>query len=523
MAKNRRRGTGSATKRRGNRVLIYIRVSALMGRKQGEDLISDEVQLAECMRVVRSEGLEVVGEPIIELDKTGKTFDKRRIGEIIDKVDRKEIDGVVVWKVSRWGRTTIDSMLNIGELQEAGGFILSATENLNDIDTPAGKFSLTVLLAIAQMYSDEIGKTWQNIHDYRRDNGKTHNGSPRLGYLYLKNILEEEHHQYNVVEGSDYVVDPVKGPWVRDAYERYALKGESLLSVVRDMDVAGIRSTRGKRITYKSLLSTLDGGFAAGLIVDRRGEEEVFQPGNHEPLISMETWEKYRARRSEQVAPRDKAPAYRVAKLLNCAGCGSRMIVSWRYRNGHRHRYFRCGRIQKTTRSALCPAPAQVQEAKVERILLEWLRANVEGEGAMKTAMARQQAAQMAVVDVARIEKDIKRVERRMSVLYDDYSDGTITKEVYKIKAAELEADRERLRESRTARAVDVEVNNLPQMDAFGALLAGWEHLPPEVVNKGLRAVVREIRVAKNSEHMGPSLVRIIGAWEEDRPALKAV
>lgn len=99
----------------------YIRVSKVVNRT--DTLISDEVQEDVCAKWAEREGLTIIGEPISDMDKTGREMTKRQIRSSIDRVRRGEADGIVVWKVSRWGRNLVDAMLNVHELQEAGGFI----------------------------------------------------------------------------------------------------------------------------------------------------------------------------------------------------------------------------------------------------------------------------------------------------------------------------------------------------------------------------------------------------------------
>lgn len=529
MAKRRRRAYG-ATKWRGNRVIAYIRVSDTTGREN--TLISDHVQLNEIVRLCHQKGLTIVGEPIVELDKTGRSSKDRAIRSIIERVAKNEADGVVVWKISRWGRNLVDSMLNILELQDAGGFIASASEPLGDIDTPAGTFNLHVMLAIAQMYSDEIGKTWANIHTYRRGQGKTHNGTPRLGYLALKQLPEEDRGNFDVVEGCDYVVDPVKGPWVTKAYEWY-VSGMSLHTVTEHLDQAGIRSTRGKRITYGSLLATLDGGFAAGYIVDRREHEPVFLPGKQTPLITQDTWEAYLKRRKTKVAPRTKSAPYRLAGLLRCAGCGGGMGVTYStsgkaLADGTKakrpaYRYFRCNKLAKSAHTTSCPAPATMGEALAEQTLLDWLKGNNTGEQAVRTRIDRANAVDRAEVDKGKIQKEIARVEKRLSMLYDDKLDGVISTEVYKLKETELLAEQERLQAGLEATDVTLKVNALPQQTVFDALLYGWDSMPAEIFNTSLREVVSYVEITKAPTRSIGASARIVPTWEKVRKATTQV
>ncbi|GAB3080780.1 hypothetical protein GCM10027053_51450 [Intrasporangium mesophilum] len=494
-ARVRRRAPGT---RRGNRVIIYIRVSDTTGRE--DTLISDEVQEQVCRRFAQRDNLVIV-DVIVELDKSGRESSKRAIAAIIDRVEAKEADGVLVWKISRWGRNTIDSMLNIGELQEAGGFILSATENLDDIDTPAGKFSLTVLLAIAQMYSDEIGKVWSNVHDYRISNGKPGTGGLRFGYIRDK-------------DADCYEVDPFTGPWLRKAYERY-VSGEAITGIVRSMNEAGVETTRGTRMTVPSLRATMDGGFGAGLVVDRRGEEDVWAPGTHEALISEETWQAYLRRRALKVPARTKSAPYRVAGLVRCGSCGGTMSVYWRVYKGEKVRSFRCNRIDNGKNSRLCPAPVTAKEERVEAALLAWLEEHVAGDAALQTHHQRALAATQAQVDGAKIDRDIERVQKRLSLLLDKYMDG-LSKEAYTLKERELTEQLAHLREAKEQATVRVEVNSLPDGSVFGALLTGWDILDPAIFNTGLRNVVREIVLSKRDGGLGgrDTKIRVVGQWE---------
>jgi len=514
MAKRRRGGANSQV-RRGNRVFFYVRISDTRGRE--DTLISDDMQIDTLNRLSARENLECV-DIIIEKDKSGRESERRRIAELINRVEAGEADGIAVWKVSRWGRNTIDSMLNIGELQAVGGFIVSATESLDDIDTPHGKFSLTVLLAIAQLYSDEIGKTWASIHDLRRGLGKTAHGTPRLGY---------------VRENDEYTPCPVTGPWVRKAFEFY-IGGGSLNTIVGEMRDAGVTSHRRKRnedgtygepfsLSYNTLLSNMDNGFAAGLIVDRREAEAVFHKGTHEPLIDMDTWEAYQRRRAEKVPPRTKSAPYRLARLLRCGTCGAPLHVTWQVaRPGMpRRRVFKCNRRAGTfQRQVDRPAPAQIDERFVEEAVLAWLKEQVEGDEALSTQMARAARVDQAKVDVAEVERKIVKMQRRLSVLADKVIDGAISNETAREKEEEIRAEIVRLRARLEQTETVVRVNEIPALTAFEGVLAGWELLDPALLNEALRMVIRDVVVTKNSVPRRRAYIKVRGAWEADLQAV---
>lgn len=498
---------------RGRRIIAYIRVSDTTGRE--DTLISDDVQLNEIKRLCTRMGWVIV-DTVVELDKSGRTSDKRGIGKIIDRIAAKEADGVVVWKISRWGRNTMDSLLNIGELQEAGGFLASATENLDDIDTPAGKFSLTVLLAIAQMFSDEIGKTWVNIHDYRRGQGKTHSATRRFGYLRVKDIPEAERGQYDIPTGGDHVPDPEVAPWLRQAFEWY-VSGVSVYDIAARFQAANVTSNRGNPTTPNGLRTSMDSGFAAGKVVDRRGETVEYADGAHTAIIDADLWAAYLRRRHAKVAPRSKSAPHQYAGLLTCKGCGGGMYVAYRNsrdEDGNRHRFFRCGRLSKVERQTVCPAPAAIAEWKLAEIVHGWLTENADDTNALKVQMARAAASSYAQADRAKVERDIDRATKRLSKLTDLMVDDQISREAYVIKETEIKADLARLRELSETLGTEVAVHDIPAHTAFQAVLAGWDKLDPAVLNQGLRHLVGAIEITQAGGRNKTAAVQMFGTWE---------
>lgn len=503
--KRKRRGAVAQIARRGNRVIIYVRISDIRGRE--DTLISDEVQIAEAMRLVKREGFEVV-DIIKDMGKSGRTSAKRAIGSIISRVEAGEADGVVVWKISRWGRNTLDSLLNLGELQAVGGFLASATENLDEIDTPAGKFQLTLFLAVAQMLSDEVAKTWENIHDYRRDLGKPPMGGDRFGYVRNE---------------GDYSVDESTGPWLRDAY-RWYVEGLSLSAIAKRMREAGILTTRGNQMAYTTLVSILDSGFGAGKIADHRSGSTVYADGSHPAVIDDDLWTKYLRKRAAKVPPRTKHAPYRLAGLAICGTCGGKMHANWKYKPGgvKNGRYLRCFRDNGGRTNVTCPAPAQIDEAILNDMVKAWLTANAKGQGALDAAVARAQRVEKATADRGAIERKIAREHRRLSILADKVIDGDISGATARKKEAEIEAEIEALKASLDSLSVDIDINNIPTPQAFGAVLAGWDVLDPAVLNEGVRIVLQSIKVTKHPERHRTAHVEVIPAWEVERH-LKAV
>lgn len=519
MSRKRRSALHNRPWGKGDKAIAYLRVSKVGDR--GEDLISDDVQADVIRRWAEREGVEII-DTVTDLDKSGREDTKRQIGKTIDRVRRGEAQGIVVWKVSRWGRNLVDSMLNIAELQEAGGFIASGTESLDEIETPMGKFSLTQMLAIAQLQSDQIGETWQNIHDYRRTLGLPHTGGPRFGYDYNEEVKS------TVEPGKVFTPNAVTGPWLARAYRDF-IAGKPAARICKDLHDNGIRSVNGRPIVYRALMSALDSGFGAGLIVDKRGATSTtsnpnlweFSPGAHQPVISMEEWEAYKRRRADRRPAREKAATSRLSGLVYCGACRRKMVLHYSKKNadGTVDPNFRCqlvgGYFQSTQK---CPAPTVIRKAALEDVVLDWLGENFEGEEAHATAQARESRASQARADVEAIEADITRLQKRLSRLTDMLldEDDPDARETFRDKQREMRQEMNDLKAQRDALQVEATISDIPTRDAFGALTAAWRTSQEAMLNEALRQVIGRVEVVRGDRNDPASRVTILGRWEVD-------
>lgn len=117
---------------------------------------------------------------------TGRESKRRHIGPLIESVRAQEIDGIAIHNLARWGRNTRESLRNLDALRQAGGFIISASDNLDDIKKPMGCVDLTQYAAIAQLQSDQMGQYSRDTHACRRSRGWTSTRGRGWGYTWDK-------------------------------------------------------------------------------------------------------------------------------------------------------------------------------------------------------------------------------------------------------------------------------------------------------------------------------------------------
>jgi|SRR5215469_391916 len=74
--------------------------------------------------------------------------------KLLEAARRREIDGVLVWRLDRWGRSVTDLLATLQELTHLGVGFVSLTEAL-DLTTPAGR-AMAGLLAVFAEFEREI-------------------------------------------------------------------------------------------------------------------------------------------------------------------------------------------------------------------------------------------------------------------------------------------------------------------------------------------------------------------------------
>jgi putative DNA-invertase from lambdoid prophage Rac len=132
----------------GPRVAVYHRVSTL---DQDKTLARDELGAW-----VARQG----GTVALAIEETGSGARNNRPGlrRILDAARRGEIDCVCVWKLDRWGRSTMDVLANIEALKTAGVRFVAISQGL-DVKARGDAISdliLTVLAGVATFERDLI-------------------------------------------------------------------------------------------------------------------------------------------------------------------------------------------------------------------------------------------------------------------------------------------------------------------------------------------------------------------------------
>src|SRR6185312_2515811 len=311
----------------------YVRVS--MAR---EEMVAPQLQRAAIEDRCRRDG-SYIAEWIEELDVSGREFAREGVQRAIGLVRDGTYRRVYVWKYSRFGRNATYVGVHVGEMEAAGGQLISATEDV-DASTAAGKFARGMLWRVDEFYSDVVGENWKEAHAKRRREGLPHNGTPRFGYLYHRATTTRSRCPLGCDIGkcvTGYVPDPVTREHAAGMFTSYTA-GTSVLKIAVGLNRLGLLTPAGKAWDQRAVRQYMDSGFAAGFLrvhdpacehANQKAalacKRKVLIPGAHEPVIGEPVWAEYQRQRGARryLPPRVESPVYPLTGLVKCGRCGS--------------------------------------------------------------------------------------------------------------------------------------------------------------------------------------------------------
>lgn len=504
----------------------YVRVS-----QAREEMVSPALQRIAIEGWAKANGRRIAGW-VEDLDATGRNF-KRRVADLIKRVESGDVGEIVIYRFDRWGRNTVEAELNARRVEAAGGSLISATEPV-DSQTAMGKYNRTNAFNMAEMQSNIIGENWMTVMKHRRENGlPAASRAARFGYRRLGRVPKEDDPKRTrrTGEAERYVPDPVTGQVLAEMYRAYT-RGEGSTAIARRLNEAAIPNTEGRIWSAPTVISVLDSGFGAGLLrvhdpscrcrdrgkCKRRG----WVKGAHEPVIGEDEWAAYRERRtgSADRFQRNITPVYPVSGLLRCGHCKSALVASGG--GPDRPVSFRCAR---QNRYGDCPGGGVAVPLSV--LLAEartFIASIAEEADAQEVALEERTRSEIrARGDAERIAGEIARVDRELVGLARQSAtiDG-MPPEIWQRALGDLRAERDLLEKQLAAAAREASRAASDPVPVIVGLLDNWDMSSGADMNLMLRTVVREIRVWKTGPavrdskgHFRPQQVsvKLIPAW----------
>lgn len=451
----------------------YVRVSKVKGR-EGESFHSP----AEQEERIRKSTSDPVLSVFTDLDVSGGTWVREGLDAALAWMREKPARrGMIVMDIDRLGRDLHGSLAFLKSMDEAGLKVRVLADEIETAD-PDGMLKWQVLMLMADYQRQKIGARWKSIQSRRRTAGLPSGGGARFGYR-VETVGEPPVRRQ--------VPDPATGPALRQCYLDYT-NGAGYQAMVKRLNAAGIKTTRGGEWSTHSLRRTLDSGFGAGLL---RLTEGGFAKGAHEPVIDEDEWKAYlRTRdRKRQLPSKVRSPRWYLSGLARCGLCGSTLVVSSHTAPGA---------------SVLCSAYKNqrtcdgvwVPKWAIEHAVTNWVGAHVQEIAAQAwDTSTRDEAREAAEARLAAAKQSLQRAQEALSRLAHGYATGLLDEDAVTATKPTLLADRDAAEQEASAAYLAIDSLLPVDADQYDRLINATGDMTPSEWGHLLGRVLKAIKV----------------------------
>ncbi len=365
----RRKGNGKGHDEQGpaqRRCAIYTRKSTDKGLEQSFNSL--DAQRESCEHYIATQadkGWLALETHYDDGGFSGANTDRPAFQRLLDDVDARRVDAIIVYKVDRVSRSLLDFAQFMDRLSRAGVAFVSVTQSFSTADA-MGRLTLNMLMSFAEFEREMIAERTRDKMTASRRKGKWTGGTVPLGYD---------------VKDKKLVVNAHEAELVRRIFDRY-LALQSTLKVMHELNTDGYRTKARKRRdrtakhtglwTKAAVIRVLRNPIFAGYIA--LGDERF--EGEHKAILDRETFEQVgrilNGHTPQQSATHSRNPAYLLRGLIYCGACHAHCLPASTRRGDSEYRYYRCEKRDKEG-AAACPG-RPLPAAAIENFVVGKLR-----------------------------------------------------------------------------------------------------------------------------------------------------
>ena len=394
--------------------IIYARKSTESVDRQ---VVSIESQISEMRRLASRDGIDVVD--VLTEERSAKHPGRPVFGELLRRIHRGQVRGVLCWKMDRLARNHLDHGAILQCLADGQLERIVTSDRLYTGDG-TDRFVGNIDLGMATKYSDDLSQNVRRGNRRKFEQGWI-NHKPPLGYLLdpLTKHTTKDPERF----------DLIRRMW--DLLLTGSIRPEKIRKIANDE--WGLRTRKFKRMGGNPLGRSMvfrifENPFYMGVKVLRDGRS---YRGAHEPMVSREEFERAQEILGRPMRTRPQRHEFPFTGLMRCGGCGGSITAEQHVKkSGLRFVYYRCSRrvAGKPCREPAIPAPKLVEQfadllAQIEipRRLHEWVSREASIEVERETGRRGQvlETLRQAVAGAGR-EQDTLLTLRLRNLLTDE-------------------------------------------------------------------------------------------------------
>lgn len=382
------------------RAALYIRVSTEEQARHGYSL---DAQKAELDQYAKKHGYIIYGYYIDDGVSAHKNPLKRKeFTRMLEDVKAGRIQIILFIKLDRWFRSVPD-YYKAQEVLDTYKVEWNAVLEDYNTTTSAGRLNLNIRLSIAQNESEQTSDRIKFVFADKIRRGEVICGNVPLGYkIENKHLVPDEH-----------------APMVAAAFEYY-IKTHSLYRVRKFLFNNYGLTRHPKTLTYMFRMRTYIG-------------EKYGNPDFCQPIITQETFDTVQVLLSHNLKRQRTDRIYLFSGLLRCPNCGTKLAVATASkRNDTLFISYRC---PKRFNEAICKAPFNIAEKKMEHLLLEELHPQINAYITEMTTKNHQKPKPNTHIAVATLRAKLTKLKE---LYFEDLIDKEEYKRDYNTFTAEL-------------------------------------------------------------------------------------
>ena len=418
--------------------LVYARVSTASQAKTDRDGegFSLAAQRDACLKKAESLNADVL-EVFVDAGESARKADRPKLQEMLQRLrEQRDADFVIVHKVDRLARNRGDDIEITLAIRQAGARLVSVTENIDE--TPSGMLMHGIMSSIAEFYSHNLAAEVSKGTMKKVQRG----GFPGLAPLGYRNV--QDFSKGNELRWID--VDAERAPHMTWAFEAYSTGDYSIRQLAEILEDRGLRTVgtakrRSRPLKANDLQKLLRNQFYIGRFTWKGVEYE----GNHEPLVSIETFARVQAQlqAKRNAGERTQRHEHYLKGTIYCGRCGSRMIFSQNRGHGGVYHYFVC--LSRHEKRNGCDLP-YVRTVDIEEQLVDYYQtikldadtADMLYRHIIKAAEARNERA----LKLARQQRQrIVQLENERRALLKAHLAGAVPVELLKEEQARISSE----------------------------------------------------------------------------------
>ena len=407
--------------RSGKKCVLYPRVSTEMQ----VDGFSLDGQKSNLRRFADREEMEILN--IYEdAGKSGKSIEGRPAFKqmLFDIENGLEIDYVLVYKLSRFGRNAADILNSLEHIQSFGVNLICIEEGIDSSQT-SGKLLISVLSAVAEIERENIIEQTMNGRKEKARQGGWNGGFAPYGYFLKDKQLFIQENEADAV---------------RIIFDKFANTNMGFTKIAKYLNLQGIEkiSRANGSLTQWSthfVRMIIDNPVYCGKIAfGRRAREKVkgtkneykqtpqenyiLAEGQHEAIISEELWNLAHEKReltgvkSPSKIGRDRA--HLLSGILKCPKCGGPMYTNkhaWTNKDGtYREIYYYVCSKARAERGKSCDYTATLKKTDIEPLVIEAIRELIQNQdfaGEIKSRIGKE-------IDTSTLNRELKNYESKL-------------------------------------------------------------------------------------------------------------